>query len=101
MIVEGMESAPSKVLSGVPQGTVLGPLFFLIYINDISKGLSEGTKIRLFADDSLLYRTIETTSDSATFQNDLHTLQLWEKIENEISPRQKPTFNNNKQNPTH
>ena len=79
MIVEGMESAPSKVLSGVPQGTVLGPLFFLIYINDISKGLSEGTKIRLFADDSLLYRTIETPSDSATLQNDLNTLQLWEK----------------------
>ena len=65
-VVEGMESAPSKVLSGVPQGTVLGPLFFLIYINDISKGLSKGTKIRLFADDSLLYRTIETPSDSAT-----------------------------------
>ena len=79
VIVEGMESAPSKVLSGVPQGTVLGPLFFLIYINDISKGLSEGTKIRLFADDSLLYRTIETPSDSATLQNDLNTLQLWEK----------------------
>ena len=79
MIVEGMESSPSKVLSGVPQGTVLGPLFFLIYINDISKGLSEGTKIRLFADDSLLYRTIETPSDSATLQNDLNTLQLWEK----------------------
>ena len=79
VVVEGMESAPSKVLSGVPQGTVLGPLFFLIYINDISKGLSKGTKIRLFADDSLLYRTIETPSDSATLQNDLNTLQLWEK----------------------
>ena len=79
VIVEGMESSPSKVLSGVPQGTVLGPLFFLIYINDISKGLSEGTKIRLFADDSLLYRTIETPSDSATLQNDLNTLQLWGK----------------------
>ena len=55
-----MASTPTTVLSGVPQGTVLGPLFFLIYINDISKGLSQGTKIRLFADDSLLYRTIKT-----------------------------------------
>ena len=79
VVVEGMESAPSKVLSGVPQGTVLGPLFFLIYINDISKGLSKGTKIRLFADDSLLYRTIETPSDSAILQKDLDTLQLEEK----------------------
>ena len=79
VVVDGMESVPSKVLSGVPQGTVLGPLFFLIYINDISKGLSKGTKIRLFADDSLLYRTIESPSDSAILQKDLETLQLWEK----------------------
>ena len=96
VVVEGMESTPSKVLSGVPQGTVLGPLFFLIDINDISKGLSEGTKIRLFADDSLLYRTIETPSDSAILQKDLDTLQLWFK-KNGISPRQMPTFKNNKQ----
>ena len=79
VVVEGMESTPFKVLSGVPQGTVLGPLFFLIDINDISKGLSEGTKIRLFADNSLLYRTIETPSDSAILQKDLDTLQLWGK----------------------
>ena len=74
-----MASTPTTVLSGVPQGTVLGPLFFLIYINDISKGLSQGTKIRLFADDSLLYRTIKTPLDSAALQKDLDTLQLWEK----------------------
>ena len=74
-----MESPPTSVLSGVPQGTVLGPLFFLIYINDISKGLTEGTKIRLFADDSLLYRSIKTPNDSAILQKDLDTLQLWGK----------------------
>ena len=79
VVVEGMESIPSTVISGVPQGTVLGPLFFLVYINDISKGLSKGTKIRLFADDSLLYRTIESPSDTAILQKDLDTLQLWEK----------------------
>ena len=67
-------------MSGVPQGTVLGPLFFLVYINDISKGLSSGTKIRLFADDSLLYRTIRTPQDSEILQKDLNTLQIWEKI---------------------
>ena len=79
VVVEGVESTPSLVLSGVPQGTVLGPLFFLVYINDISKGLTEGTKIRLFADDSLLYRTIKTPNDSAILQKDLNTLQNWER----------------------
>ena len=74
-----MASNPSTVLSGVPQGTVLGPLFFLVYINDISKGLSKGTKLRLFADDSLLYRTIKTENDSKILQKDLDTLQVWEK----------------------
>ena len=79
VVIEGKESSPTKVLSGVPQGTVLGPLFFLVYINDISKGLSEGTKLKLFADDSLLYRTIKNPSDSAILQKDLNTLQIWEK----------------------
>ena len=78
VLVEGVASTPTNVLSGVPQGTVLGPLFFLIYINDISEGLSKGTKIRLFADDSLLYRTIRTPQDAKILQKDLETLQLWE-----------------------
>ena len=54
VIVDGSSSEPCKVLSGVPQGTVLGPLFFLIYINDIQDNLSPGTSIRLFADESPL-----------------------------------------------
>ena len=78
VLVEGASSTPTKVLSGVPQGTVLGPLFFLIYINDISQGLTKGTKIKLFADDSLLYRTIRTPRDAEILQKDLDTLQLWE-----------------------
>ena len=64
VVVEGTMSASQPVLSGVPQGTVLGPLFFLIYINDISFNLSPGTKIRLFADDSLLYRKINSYQDN-------------------------------------
>ena len=79
VVVEGMASTPTKVLSGVPQGTVLGPLFFLIYINDISMGLSKNTKLRLFGDDSLLYRIINSPSDTVALQKDLNTLQLWEK----------------------
>ena len=79
VVVDGQASPDSNVLSGVPQGTVLGPLFFLVYINDISKGLSKGTSIRLFADDSLLYRTINSPKDCEILQRDLDRLQLWEK----------------------
>ena len=79
VVVDGQASPDSNVLSGVPQGTVLGPLFFLVYINDISKGLSKGTSLRLFADDSLLYRTINSPKDCEILQRDLDRLQLWEK----------------------
>ena len=67
-------------MSGVPQGTVLGPLFFLIYINDICNGLSPGTNIRLFSDDSLLYRKINSLEDAKILQKDLNKLQSWETI---------------------
>ena len=72
-----MESDPTRVRSGVPQGTVLGPLFFLVYINDISKGLTIGTTLKLFADDSLLYRIIRSPRDAEILQNDLNKLQSW------------------------
>ena len=70
-MVDGSESSPKPVLSGVPQGTVLGPLLFLIYINDIGHSLSQGTKIRLFADDSLLYRVIKSKEDGLLLQKTL------------------------------
>ena len=86
VVVDGRASPHSDVLSGVPQGTVLGPLFFLVYINDISKGLSQGTSIRLFADDSLLYRQINSQKDCEILQKDLDTLQIWEsKFKMDIS----------------
>ena len=78
VIVDGTSSSTCPVQSGVPQGTVLGPLFFLIYINDITEHLSPGTMIRLFADDSLLYRTINSLEDVAILQRDLDLLQSWE-----------------------
>ena len=83
VIVDGAESPPKPVLSGVPQGTVLGPLLFLIYINDITHKLSPGTIIRLFADDSLLYRIIKSPEDAKILQKDLDTLQKWE-LENKM-----------------
>ena len=78
VLVDGKESKELSVLSGVPQGTVLGPLFFLIYINDINENLTPGTNLRLFADDSFLYREIRTTNDCRILQKDLNSLQNWE-----------------------
>ena len=74
-----MLSDPKPVLSGVPQGTVLGPLLFLVCIKDISGGLSKGSQINLFADNGLLYRTINNIKDSEALQPDLNLLQKWEK----------------------
>ena len=59
VVVNGSTSNVESVLSGVPQGTVLGPLLFLIYINDIEQHLT--TKIRLFADDSAIWVTFLTS----------------------------------------
>ena len=67
-----------SVKSGVPQGTVLGPLLFLVYINDITKGLS--SSLRLFADDFLLYHVISCEEDIAELQPDLNTMFKWSQL---------------------
>ncbi len=77
VLLDGQQSATSKVTSGVPQGSVLGPLLFLIYINDMPSYATNSTT-RLFADDSLLYRCIATPDDSALLQQDLDALVEWE-----------------------
>ena len=77
VLVNGSSSSWQSLDSGVPQGTVLGPLLFLIYINDISDHLSPGTVARLFADDCVIYRPILSPTDRHTLQRDLDTLQEW------------------------
>ena len=76
VVVDGESSEKSPVASGVPQGTVLGPLLFLIYINDLPANLS--SSVRLFADDCILYREIKNSDDSAILQADIDTLCKWE-----------------------
>ena len=76
-VVEGEQSEEVTVDSGVPQGTVLGPLLFLCHINDLSYAVK--SPVRLFADDSLLYRTIKSAKDHQLLQDDLKSLEFWAK----------------------
>ena len=75
VVLEGISSESTSVDSGVPQGTVLGPLLFLCHINDLPNSVS--SQVRLFADDCLLYREINTFDDHVTLQNDLKQLEGW------------------------
>ena len=77
VVVDGESSKQAPVVSGVPQGSVLGPLLFLMYINDLPEVVSEGTSIRLFADDCLAYRKIQSVNDQNTLQDDLQKLHQW------------------------
>jgi hypothetical protein len=75
-VLDSQSSAATTISSGVPQGTVLVPLLFLLFINDMPSVVSSTTW--LFADDCLLYRRIRTTEDQAILQKDLDNLQKWE-----------------------
>ena len=55
VVVEGSCSSTLQVVSGVPQGSVLGPLLFVVYLNDVADCISGGSKINLFADDIALF----------------------------------------------
>ena len=75
VIVNGESSTAGAVLSGIPQGTVLGPLLFVIYINDIlDKINSEGL---LFADDAKIFRSISCKNDALLLQDDILRLEAW------------------------
>ena len=73
MAVNGCISDDTRVTSGVPQGTVLAPLLFLVYINDLHKNIV--SSVKLYADDVLIYRTINSEQDHMILQRDLNMLQ--------------------------
>ena len=77
VVLNGETSQPQSVISGVPQGSVLGPLLFLCYINDIPTVVK--SKIKLYADDALLYRNINSDEDITILKQDLNSLSQWAK----------------------
>ena len=75
IVVNGESFQWASVSSGLPQGTVLGPIPFFIYINDITEGISP--ELHLFTDDCLLYRVIKSRRDYILLQQDLNRLVKW------------------------
>ena len=76
VILDGATSDKIQVTSGVPQGSVLGPILFLLYINDLPP--ETHSHIRLFADDAILYREIKSNTDCTILQEYLNRLANWE-----------------------
>ena len=76
VVIHGSASIPIQVTSGVPQGTVLGPLFFLLYISNLTNNLT--SNVRLFAIECLLYLPVKSDNDTSLLQNDLLKLEEWQ-----------------------
>ena len=77
VVVGGFTSAELPVLSGVPQGSILGPLLFVIFINDMFDCITDGTNIALYADDTKIWREIIYSHDHFAIQNDIDNLYNW------------------------
>lgn len=76
VVIPGASSDWANIQAGVPQGSILGPLLFLLYINDIVVNIK--ANVRLFADDTSLYLIVEDPNETATIlNNDLETINKW------------------------
>ena len=77
VVVDGARSERGEVSSGVPQGSVIAPALFLVFINDLPDSIS--SDVRLFADDTVVYRKVASAEDAAILQRDLDSLAKWEE----------------------
>ncbi len=75
--IEGCRSSSLRVLSGVPQGSVFGPLIFISYINHVTEVISQGSSINMFADDMALYRVIKSNNNYTQLQNDVNAVSTF------------------------
>ena len=79
VVIKGSVSSLVPVTSGVPQGSVLGPVLFLLFINDISD-VVKYCSIKLYADDTFIYKAISSAQDCLLMQRDLDALLEWSRL---------------------
>ena len=78
MVLEGVNSEELSVTSGVPQGSVLRPVLFLLYINDLPEDIQ--SQVHSFVDDTAVYLTLDKQNGPQQLQDDLNQLQKWETM---------------------
>ena len=79
VILDNVISESVDVLSGIPHGSILGPLLFVLFINDIYENIDKDTNIALFADDTKIWCDIKSEADCEILQKDINTLTTWSR----------------------
>ena len=78
VVVNGYTSDPMRVISGVPQGSVLGPLLFIMYVNSLCNlNFSDNCELVMYADDLVLYKSITSENDWDELQSDIFKISMW------------------------
>ena len=77
VVIDGIKSSLTPVHSGVPQGSIIGPILFVLFINDLPQEIDEESNIALYADDTKLWRSIKFDHDHSQLQKDIKYLHAW------------------------
>ena len=77
VVIGNKISDQCRVTSGVPQGSILGPTLFILFLNDITSDLSPGTNIAMYADDTKIWRSVSKQDDHWILQRDINSLENW------------------------
>ena len=94
VVIGGSNSDTIPVTSGVPQGSILGPLLFVLFINDLSDKISQGTNIALYADDTKIWRRIDSHNDQSILQGDINSLSEWANLNKMSSKKMQGSISN-------
>ena len=81
VVIDGSHSVRSEIVSGVPQGTVLGPVLFIIFTNDLEREIRSST-VKFFADDTKISKKIAAVDDVGELQMDLDAVCRWSRENN-------------------